>query len=227
MSHTDERAIMTAMDGTTVYPDGGLRERKKLRTRQALIDAAFALFARKGFDATTVEEIAEAVEVSSRTFFRYFPSKEDVVLTVAEDQYGLFVAAFEARPPEEPVLTALGEALAETLHACEHGLGGISTEQFECLQQLTLDSPSLFASTLEHATAKQKDLTLRLAARMGVDPAKDFRPHLIASIATCGMRGAADSWQQARGEKVSLSDTIAQAITLLSQGLNYPSTMTR
>jgi AcrR family transcriptional regulator len=221
---------MDAMGGTTISSgyvvapiDGGLRERKKLRTRQALIDAAFDLFARKGFEATTVEEIAEAVEVSSRTFFRYFPTKEDVVLTVFEEQFALMVAAFEARPPDEPVLTALGNAAGAMLVTCEQGLDGIAPERFECAQQLAMDSPSLFARVLEHASAKQEDMTRRIADRMGVDPGSDFRPHLVASVAIFGIRAATDSWRKEHAE-VSPADMVGATVELLASGIDYPST---
>ncbi|MFD0852406.1 TetR family transcriptional regulator, partial [Actinomadura adrarensis] len=95
---------------TTPGELAGRRERKKRRTREALVDAAFRLFAEKGFDATTVEEIADEVDVSSRTFFRYFASKEDVALTFQEEQYRMMLAWLAGRPAEEPIMTALRRA---------------------------------------------------------------------------------------------------------------------
>src|SRR6266480_4318131 len=89
----------------------GLRERKKLRTREQLTDAAFRLFTERGFDATTIEDIVEQVEVSPRTFFRYFDSKEDVVIGFFDDMGLELRAMLEARPAEEPPFTAARNAL--------------------------------------------------------------------------------------------------------------------
>src|SRR5256714_941819 len=98
------------MTVASTTPISGLRERKKQRTRDALVDAAFALFRRKGFEATTIDEIADAVDVSPRTFFRYFESKEDVALTLLDLQFSTIYEEFAARPAHEPVLTALRHA---------------------------------------------------------------------------------------------------------------------
>ena len=78
----------------------GLRERKKERTSAELTDAAFRLFAERGFDETTIEDIVEQVEVSPRTFFRYFDSKEDVVIGFFDD-LGLELRAMLAGRPSE------------------------------------------------------------------------------------------------------------------------------
>jgi AcrR family transcriptional regulator len=87
----------------------GLRERKKLKMRAAIQEKAMRLFLEKGFQATTIEEIAESVEISPSTFFNYFPTKEDVVLQ--DDLDPLMIAAFNAQPAELSPLAALRNAM--------------------------------------------------------------------------------------------------------------------
>jgi AcrR family transcriptional regulator len=90
-------------------PSPGLRERKKAKTRAAIQEHALRLFQEQGYDATTVEQIAEAAEVSPSTFFRYFPTKEDVVLY--DDLDPVFIAAFGAQPPELTPIQAMRGAM--------------------------------------------------------------------------------------------------------------------
>src|SRR6476660_7056606 len=94
----------------------GLRERKKARTRDALHDAALELFNRNGFEQTTVEEIADACEVSPRTFFRYFPTKEAVLWSDADDRCGRLLAAMAGQPAR---VTPFGALLAGSLALAE------------------------------------------------------------------------------------------------------------
>ncbi|MEU5884662.1 TetR family transcriptional regulator [Spirillospora sp. NPDC047279] len=203
----------------------GRRERKKQRTREALIDAAFDLFAEKGFDATTVEEIADAVDVSSRTFFRYFASKEDVALTFQEEQFQALLNALTARPPDEPVITAMRRAVVGIMEAAERGELGFATERFDCMMTLMQDSTTLLAGSLEHAQKKQATLTRVVADRMGVDPAGDLRPHVVAATANCAFRAAADMIQEYREAcgDVSLAEAADQAFAIIEGGLNFPS----
>jgi AcrR family transcriptional regulator len=96
-----------SQDGKPLSP--GLRERKKAKTRAAIQEHALRLFQEQGYDATTVEQIAEAAEVSPSTFFRYFPTKEDVVLY--DDIDPLLIAAFEAQPTDLTPIQALRGAM--------------------------------------------------------------------------------------------------------------------
>ncbi|NUU22407.1 MAG: TetR family transcriptional regulator [Streptomycetaceae bacterium] len=89
------------------------RVRNKQRTRRALEDAALELFAERGYDRTTIEDIAERADVSPRTFFRYFTAKEGVVLDQWTEQPATFRAAVAARPAGEPLLVALREGFAQ------------------------------------------------------------------------------------------------------------------
>ncbi|NUP66730.1 MAG: TetR family transcriptional regulator [Nonomuraea sp.] len=85
--------------------DGGLRERKKAKTRETILREAFALFRERGYHATTVEQIAEAAEISPATFFRYFPTKEDLVTL---DRFPPLIEALAAQPPGAPVTVLRG-----------------------------------------------------------------------------------------------------------------------
>src|ERR1700741_5306881 len=100
----------------------GLRERKKIKTRQAIRREAFRLIEENGYAATTVEQIADAADVSPSTFFRYFPSKESLLL--ADDLDPLVMAAFDAQPPELSPSQAIRRAYETTMD-------GLSPEQLE------------------------------------------------------------------------------------------------
>lgn len=200
----------------------GLRERKKQRTRDALIDAAFDLFRRKGFDATTVDEIAESVELSPRTFFRYFESKEDVALALLNQQYAAVYEAFAARPADEPVLTALRHAIVQMMRACETGTGGFDAARFSCAQQMVEASPAVHARSLEVCAGRVDEVARHVAARMGVDAATDPRPRLLAAVVTTGVQAAVVAWREVEPE-TPMSVLADRALALVEEGLNYPS----
>ena len=197
----------------------GRRERKKQRTRDALVDAAFARFAEKGFDATTVEEIAEAVDVSSRTFFRYFASKEDVALTFQEEQTRAVMAKLRERPADEPIMTALRHTVVSITRACERGELGFDPDRFEVLQRMMQESPALMAGSLEHAQQKQALITEVVAERLGLDPARELLPHVVAANAMCGLQAAAAAVHRHPETFTSLSETTDRAFALLEHGL--------
>jgi AcrR family transcriptional regulator len=198
----------------------GLRERKKQRTREALVEAAFELFGRKGFDATTVEDIAEAVEVSPRTFFRYFGTKEDVVLSIMGDQSAAMLAAFEARPASEPVLTALRHAMVGVARATESATG-FDAIRWACMREVTETTPSVAAKSVEHGAAKMDAVAAAIGARMGVDPDTDPRPHLVAAMVAATIPVTMRVWGTAEPD-APMSELVERAFDLLEKGLNYP-----
>ncbi|GAA3198075.1 TetR family transcriptional regulator [Actinocorallia longicatena] len=205
--------------------DMGRRERKKQATREALVDAAFRLFEERGFEEVTVEEISDAVDVSSRTFFRYFRSKEDVVLTFQEEMQEAVLAALRSRPAAEPVLTAVRAAATVIAEDCEGGAGGFSPARFDLFQRMMMTSPGVLGSSLEHQQKKCTDLAAEIALRMGVDPLEDDRPYVVAAIASTAFQTAADLWRRRPG--TSLPSLIGTIFDMLEQGLDYPSALPR
>jgi AcrR family transcriptional regulator len=139
----------------------GLRERKKAKTRAAIQAAALHLFERQGYQATTVDQIAEMAEVSQSTFFRYFPSKEDVVLL---DRYDpLLLAALVAQPAELSPIAALRRTLRSVL-------GGLPAEELERERQramLIVSVPELRARALDDLAASMQPFAEAVAERTG------------------------------------------------------------
>lgn len=145
-------------------PRPGLRERKKAKTRAAIQRSALRLFAEQGYEATTVEQIAEAAEVSPSTFFRYFPSKEDVALY--DDLDPLFIAAFEAQPAGlSPI-----QALRGALHAVFEGLPTDEMARQWERAQLILSIPELRMRTLDQFTSMIQLVAELMARRAGRRP---------------------------------------------------------
>jgi len=204
-----EAATSTGSVETRARP--GLRERTKARTRQELIDAAFALFAERGFEACTVDEIAEAADVSPRTFFRYFAVKEDVALARLQDESALLVEHLAERPASESPLTALREAIREPL-------AHLKGERELCgIMKMVESCPSLVARQMALRASKEEQLAEVLAGRMGVD-ATDPRPRLIATTFMAGVGQAYRSWIE-DGTPDDLDTRIDMLTELLRGGL--------
>jgi AcrR family transcriptional regulator len=156
------------------------RERKKQRTRDALIQAAMDLFAAKGYERTAVHEITDAVDVSERTFFRYFASKEDLVLSFVRDGLTGFAEALMARPAEEDPLTAARNAFQDSLRGLPDSTEPVPS--YFSVVGLIESTPALLAAYLRSVHDHDDELTQVLAEREGVDPATDRRPRVLAAV---------------------------------------------
>lgn len=144
--------------------EGGLRERKKAKTRRAIQDHALRLFHEHGFAATTVEQVAAAAEVSPSTVFRYFPTKEDLALN--DDFDPVTYAAFRAQPPELSLLEAWREAIRGTFR--EMAPSDVMTQARR--MELLMSVPELWGAALP-GMGQGLSIMIELSAeRVGRDP---------------------------------------------------------
>ncbi|WP_433174659.1 TetR/AcrR family transcriptional regulator [Actinoallomurus sp. CA-150999] len=176
------------MTETSAASAPGLRERKKRRTRSALIDAAFDLFLAKGYEATTIDEIVAAVDVSQRTFFRYFAGKEDLALSVMRAYDELFLELLAARPAEEPPIAALAATINGVFDEVRRS--GDDHARFAKVRDLVENNPALAIAQLRYFNELEQEMASILARRMDVELATDLRPTLIAATFLAVMRVA-------------------------------------
>ena len=183
----------------------GLRERKKIKTRQAIRREAFRLIDENGYAATTVEQIADAAEVSPSTFFRYFPSKESLLL--ADDLDPLVLAAFEAQPPDLSPTEAIRRAYETTM-------AGLSPEQLEfenTRQRLMFSIPELKAAMYDEYY-RTVNVMAELIGRRIDRPADDFEVRVFVGALTGAMMAAYDSAPKT-------ADTIYRALDFVEAGM--------
>ncbi|MBB6348479.1 TetR family transcriptional regulator [Nonomuraea muscovyensis] len=171
-----------------------LRERKKLRTRRALADAALRLFTDKGFDATTLEELVEEVEVSKSTFFRTFPTKEAVAIEAEIQLWSAYLTTLERRKLTGLVLAELRDALLETAAALEPDWD----ERYVATRRLILTAPALLAYVEHHRSGVKKNVIGCLADKLGLDT-DDLRLHVLAELAVTAWSVSGRDWVREGG----------------------------
>ncbi|GLF98924.1 TetR family transcriptional regulator [Streptomyces yaizuensis] len=166
---------MTTATATTPGPEGKelpLRERKRLRTRRALVEAALVRYARDGFEHTTLDDLTDDVEISKRTFFRYFASKEDVALAPEKEFWAAFLDVLREAELSGPVLGVLHRALVTALER----MGEEWERRFAESRRLVERIPALAAHSLQHCAETSGDILELLSVRLGPLAADDGGP---------------------------------------------------
>lgn len=191
----------------------GLRARKKEATRETIADATLALACEVGPDVVTVEQIAEAADVSPRTFFNYFGSKEDALFSMRPGRLEEMLATLQERPDDEPSLDALRAALVVSTDSFTE-----QAERWSRRLRLVREHPYLLSNYLATYSDIEDALVRVLAQRLGADPDRDLSPKLFVGVAVAALRIAVNHWQEAETTR-SLEELVDEAFTTLTTGL--------
>jgi AcrR family transcriptional regulator len=194
----------------------GLRERKKQQTREAIHRAAMRLFAERGFEATTIADIAAAADISPRTFFSYFATKEEAVFPKFEMAFAEFDRAMSERPDGTTALAALREWIVQ---AAQQYMGDVDVARLEA--QLRRESPAVAACDLQHMRRFER----RLAEAVGEDfgePPDALRPRLVAAAAMAALQASSDAADVIFEEdSAKAQELIADPVAFIDDALRF------
>src|SRR5215472_4571723 len=216
-------SLMTTPAGTAVpAPDthASLRERKKQATRRSLRRAALDLVAERGFAHVTVEDIAEAADVSPRTFFNYFPSKEAALFGGEPDRAAGLRDRVARLSPGAPAVEVLGTVLAQDAEAVAAELRSLGGDPADWLRRMKVarTDPHLRAAQAAHMATIERAIGEGLATRLGADQETDPYPWVLAAAAVGVVRACMAFWAGSGGT-VQLGQLIDQAFRELADGL--------
>ncbi|MFI6011720.1 TetR/AcrR family transcriptional regulator [Streptomyces sp. NPDC051243] len=192
-------------------PQLGLRERKKIKTRMAIREATYALIKEQGYDATTIEQIAERAEVSPSTVFRYFPTKEDIVLT---DEYDpILLAELRKRPADEPWMESLR-------YVMRLAIGAATQEDPEVVRlrsHLLVKVPAVRSRMLESMSVTGRMLGEAIAERTGL-PQDSFEVRVFTMSLIGGLAEISLYWAE-NDFKDDVRDLMDRALDVIEHGL--------
>jgi AcrR family transcriptional regulator len=194
----------------------GLRERKKQETRQAIHVAAMQLFAERGFEATTIADIADAAGISPRTFFAYFPAKEEAVFQKFDVAYDDFSRTLRGRPPGTTALDALRAWILSAVQEY-----GASPESMKLEAKLRRESPAVAACDLRHTRMYQERLAEAVAEDLG-EPVTALRPQLVAAAAMAALQASSDNADRIVEENAEEAEAMrANPMAFLDDALRF------
>jgi AcrR family transcriptional regulator len=196
-----------------------LRERKKLATRLGIRRAALDLIAERGFSQVTVEDIAAAADVSPRTFFNYFPSKEAVLFGGTPGRAEELRARLVQDLPGATALAALRAVLADYAAAVASQLDALGGDPTRWVRQMKTAhaDPQLRAAQAAHMAQLEAGIAAGLAERLGTDLSRDAYPLLLASASTGVLRATMSFWA-ASGGAMALDQLVEAAFQSLADG---------
>lgn len=195
-----------------------LRERKKLETRRAIQRIALDLVAKRGYAQVTVEDIAEAANVSPRTFFNYFPSKEAALLAANSERSEDIRQRLVDQPAGKSPLDALRTVVVEELQRLSQEVAELGGAEWLRRVKQAMGDPHLRAAQAAHTTDLEHAIVAALAERRGTDPERDPYPVLLASTAIGLMRAVISIWANL-GDTVALDSLADSAMQCLAKGL--------
>lgn len=192
-------------------PPLGLRERKKIKTREAIRAATYALIEEQGYDATTIDQIADRAEVSPSTVFRYFPTKEDIVLT---DEYDpLMLEELRARPAGEPWM----DSVRHVMHKAIDAMMAEAPDTVRVRAHLAVQVPAVRSRMVESMAETGRLLRVALAERSGL-AADSLEVRVYAMSLVGGLMEANLAWAE-NGFQDDLRDMLDRALDVLEHGL--------
>jgi AcrR family transcriptional regulator len=209
------------MPGMAIQPAGDrslpLRERKKLRARRALAAAALRLFTENGFDATTLEELAEQAEVSKSTFFRAFPAKEAAAIEAEAELWSAYQAALAGRELSGTILSELHQTLAAAVAGLDPGWD----ERFLATRRLVAAEPALLGYVERYRAGIKTEVIACLAGKLRLDP-DDLRLHVLAELVTTAFSVSGRRWvrHDGHGGRTALLERLDGAVKAIPASLD-------
>ncbi|MET7650716.1 MULTISPECIES: TetR family transcriptional regulator [unclassified Streptomyces] len=193
------------------HPQPGLRERKKIKTREAIRTATYTLVREQGYDATTIDQIAERAEVSPSTVFRYFPTKEDIVLTDEWDP--VLVRELKTRPADEPWSQTVRYVM---LKAARMGIKD-DLEVARLRTHLMVQVPAVRSRMMEGMSVTGRMFSTAIGERTGLDPdSLEVRVHTMSLMG--GLMQTSMYWAE-HGHQDDFEDLLVRSLDVLEHGL--------